>query len=456
MKKRNLSILITCLFFFTCKKDSDIFIPYDNPTPEITYVMGSVGGAVIDEGANPIANASIKLFTKTTSQELMTDENGIFLFRNVEINAERTYLQIESEGFFPSSRNFTPRTNGTEFLKIQLMSATSSGSYLATEGGLVDVMGGGTVELPADAVVDASGNVYNENVQVSARYINGLSTQLGEKMPGNMVAINSEGETKILASYGMIALGLATDSGEPLQIGADKLATIRVPVADTLNALTTIPLWYFDEAMGLWIEEGQGQLVGGHYESTVSQVAFWSWGVPHDLVNLKATISIEENDTPFENVYTKLTVVGSGVCAFGYTDDGGVIDGAVAATQLLHLQIYDNCFNLIYDAEIGPFPGDTNLSNIPVGLVNGSLVELNGSLNCDDEPVANGYVKLVNGENERFVFTDSLGNFSNVFSLCQADGFDLTGVDMTSAQQSVAVFHVGEELVEVSAINVCE
>ena len=190
MKRFKPSILLILLFFLACQKDSDVFIPYDDPVLEITYVIGSVGGVVIDEGDNPLTNASIKLFTKTNSQEMMTDENGIFYFRNVEINAERTYLQIESEGYFASSRNFTPRQSGTEFLKIQLMSTTSSGSYLATEGGLVDVIGGGTVELPADAVVDAAGNSYIGTVNVAARYLNPIANDIGQLMPGNLMAIN--------------------------------------------------------------------------------------------------------------------------------------------------------------------------------------------------------------------------------------------------------------------------
>ena len=459
MKKRNLSILLICLFFFTCKKDSDIFIPYDDPIIDITYVIGSVGGVVIDEQANPIANASIKLYTKTnSSQDLMTDENGIFLFRNVEMNAERTYLQIEKEGFFQSSQNFTPRTNGTEFLKIQLMSATSSGSYLATEGGLVDVMGGGTIELPADAVIDASGNAYNGNVQISTRYLNGSSAEIGEQMPGSMLALNTDGETKILASYGMITFGLATENGETLDFAPNKKATIRIPVPDSLpnNLPNTISLWYFDEVMGFWIEEGQGQLMGDYYEGSLSKAAFWNWGIPYDYVNLKANISISDINVPFENVFTKITVVGSGVCALGYTDDGGVIDGAVAAAQVLRLQIYDNCFNEIYNSEIGPYPDNVSLGDIPVDLPNGSLVELTGALTCDGAPVTNGYVKLVNGENEQFIFADTEGNFSNAFNLCLSDGFDLIGVDLTNAQQSISEFYIGEEIVEATVVNVCE
>jgi len=459
MKKRNLSILIICLFFFTCKKDSDVFIPHDNPITDITYVMGSVGGVVIDEGANPIANASIKLFTKTdSSQDLMTDENGIFLFRNVEMNAERTYLQIEKEGFFKSARNFTPRTNGTEFLKLQLMSTTSSSSYLAADGGLVDVMGGGSIEFPADAIVGASGDVYNGSVQVISRFINGTSLALGNQMPGNMMALNSEGETKVLASYGIIALDLTTENGATLQIASDKEATVRIPVPDSLlnNYPTTISLWYFDDVMGLWVEEGQGQLVGDFYESTIRQATYWNWAIPHNQVNLKGSISIGNNNVPFGNVYTKLTVVGGGVCALGYTDDGGVVDGAVAANQILRLQVYDNCFNEIYNAEIGPYPSGVSLGEIPVAIPNGNLVELTGALTCDEMAVTNGYVKLVNGESEQFIFTDSEGKFSNAFNLCFSDGFDLIGVDMTNVQQSVSEFYVGEETVEVGTINVCE
>ncbi len=459
MKKRNLSILLICLFFFTCKKDSDVFIPYDDPIVEPVFIIGSVGGVVIDEQATPIANASIKLYTETnTTQDLMTDENGIFLFRNVEMNPERTYLLIEKEGFLQSSRNFTPRTNGTEFLKTQLMTATSSGSYLATEGGFVDVMGGGFIELPADAVIDASGNTYNQNVQVRARYLSGTSSAIGQQMPGNMLALNSAGESKILASYGIVTFGLTTENGEALQLAPDKEALIRIPLPDSLsgNLPATITLWHFDAEMGVWMEEGQSQLVGDYYESVVTKSGYWNWGVPHDIVNLKANISIGDSSLPFGNVYTKFTVEGSGVCAMGYTDNAGIIDRSVAASQVLRLQIYDNCFNEIYNAEIGPYPSSVNLGEIPIVIPNANIIELTGSLTCESEVVENGYVKLIYGENEQFIFADSVGQFSNAFNLCFADGFDLIGVDLTNVQQSVSEFYVGENAVEVGAINVCE
>jgi len=115
-----------------------------------------------------------------------------------------------------------------------------------------------------------------------------------------------------------------------------------------------------------------------------------------------------------------------------------------------------DCFNEIYNNEFGPFPEDADFGDIPINLPNGNIVELSGSLTCEETVVENGYVKLVQSELIQFIFADSEGNFANAFNLCFADGFDLTGVDFFNTEQSVSTFFVGEEMVEAGAINVCE
>ena len=204
----------------------------------------------------------------------------------------------------------------------------------------------------------------------------------------------------------MMAVELSTENGEPLQIAPDKQATLRVPVPDALlnNAPTTIPLWYFDEEMGLWIEDGLGQLAGNFYEGKVAHFTFWNWDVPYDFINLNATISIFETNTPFANAYTKVTVINSGICASGYTDNQGVIDGAVPVNQILLLQIFDDCLTEVYSVEIGPYSSNVDLGDIVVSPINNNIVQLNGQLSCNGDVVTEGYVKVTYGANNNFFF----------------------------------------------------
>ncbi len=57
----------------------------------------------------------------------------------------------------------------------------------------------------------------------------------------------------------MAAVELTGTSGELLQIATGKKATLTLSIPSSLaaSAPATIPLWFFDEAKGLWKEEAE-------------------------------------------------------------------------------------------------------------------------------------------------------------------------------------------------------
>ncbi len=458
MKKLNFSFLIIILLLTSCRKDKDEFIPYDNPIPVPSYIIGSVGGVIADDNGNTLPNAEIKLTTKTSVVETVADVNGIFFFRNVEINAERTYLQIEAAGFLPSSRAFTPRASGTEFLNIRLMSSTSPVGSITSQGGLVDAMGGGSVDLPSNSVVDFEGNPAGDSVLVNARFLNPVLNITGARMPGNLSAVNKEGESKILATYGMMAFDLSSAAGDELIIATDQSATIQFPVSDELLefAPTTIAMWYFDESMERWVEEGQAQLIDNYYEGTVSQTAFWNVAVAYNPVQLEGVITFGESTVKFENALTKIKVVDNGIAVITNSDDGGVLDGTIPASQILQLEIYDNCDQLIHTSEIEPFAADVDLGEILIDASNNNLVQISGQLECDGVVVTEGYAKIDFGETSNIYFADEAGQFKGNFISCFGDGFELTGFDIVNSKKSETIFYQTEQVVDVGSLSVCE
>ena len=53
-------------------------------------------------------------------------------------------------------------------------------------------------------------------------------------------------------------------------------------------------------------------------------------------------------------------------------------------------------------------------------------------------------------------FADAIGGFSAVFDVCSADGFELTGVDITNNKQSLTAYFTAEDEVEAGVLMVCE
>lgn len=458
MKKINLLIFFLFLLIWACRKDTDIFIPYEEVPSVSSFVTGAVGGAIINEFGIPQANATVKLETKTNVEEMMTDENGIFYFRNVEINAERTYLLIESESYGNSSRAFTPRESGTEFLKIQLMTPSILDSISATQGGLFDVVGGASVAIPANALVNNGGSPFTDAANIGARYFNPVFNNLVTQLPGTLMALNSNNEQRALATFGLLDFELASIDGEPIQLAADKKATLRFPIPDELmdNSPAFIPMWYFDESTGWWMEEGQAEKDGTYYIGEAGQAKLWTVAMSYNPIRMSASIAISETNISYPNAFSKLTVVDGGVCMAAYTDGAGVIDGYIPAGQVLRFEIFDECGYVVYSSEIGPLSTDIDFSEILVEAPNSNVVQVNGTLNCSGDPITEGYVKLEFNESSTYYFANANGEFSTTIVACNFDEFEITGVDLINHEISETNSYLANEVIDTGGIDVCE
>ena len=112
-------------------------------------------------------------------------------------------------------------------------------------------------------------------------------------MPGNLTGLTTNNEQKLLQTYGMIAVELEGGAGEKLNLAAGKIATISMPIPASMvaSAPATIPLWYFNDTTGVWIEQGTATKQGSNYLGTVSHFSFWNCDVPSNFVNLKMTLN---------------------------------------------------------------------------------------------------------------------------------------------------------------------
>ena len=206
------------------------------------------------------------------------------------------------------------------------------------------------------------------------------------------------------------------------------------------SAPATIPLWSFDEDYGVWVEEGEAVLENGNYVGTVRHFSFWNYDVPVDLVNYCATF-IDGEGNPLSNlsvIITSPTIGSSG----GSTNENGEVCGLIPAEESLELAagIQDTCgLNTLFETSIGPFStdssdefviSDTTLSEVVIETVTGFFV------NCDQESITDGYVKLSYGDVEVIDFVND-GDFEITFYRCnESTDFTLTGFDYTSFQST--------------------
>jgi hypothetical protein len=74
------------------------------------------------------------------------------------------------------------------------------------------------------------------------------------------------------------------------------------------NPPASIPLWYFDEERGIWVEEGTATLQGNVYTGAVAHFSWHNLDVPSERVTIKGTVTDCENKpVPYVKVSVEQT-----------------------------------------------------------------------------------------------------------------------------------------------------
>lgn len=164
----------------------------------------------------------------------------------------------------------------------------------ATAGGSVTGRDGATVTLGPGSLVDSTGAAVSGAVQIAITPID-VTLPGGGGFPGQFEGLTATGASTPIVSYGTTEYVL-TRAGQPLQLAPGRTATIELPLyADTNLGGTAvvigdrIPLWSLDETTGLWINEGDGEVVasaasptGLAMRATVSHFSWWNIDIGFD------------------------------------------------------------------------------------------------------------------------------------------------------------------------------
>jgi hypothetical protein len=276
MKKINLIasffLIVLITFFSSCKKDPDVS---PNNTNNGSGDPGhTVTGVVRDQNGNNLSGITVQCDGQTAT----TGNFGEFTFKNVTVSDNRIVVYSNPSNYFAATATEIPSSTKRTMMNLTLMTKTTTQVLSSSTGGSATHTSGSSVTIPADAV-QKNGTSYSGNVNVAVAYLDPTQSSFGSLTQGpDMKAVNSSGKEGTLTSYGIIRVELTDDSGNELNLASGKTATIKVPVPSSLqgNAPSTIPLWYFDETKGVWVEEGSAVKTGNEYVGTVSHFTDWN------------------------------------------------------------------------------------------------------------------------------------------------------------------------------------
>lgn len=435
-------------YFLSCQKpltDERVGPPALPSADLTTKVSSSVSGFVTDENDVAVKAASVKV----GSQVVTTDEYGFFEVKNEPVVKNSATVSVTVPGYFPGIRTYMAEQSKSAFVRIKLIPKTISGNISGSTGGTITLTNGLKVSLPVNAVVNAiTGAAYTGIVSVAASWINPTAADLDRIMPGDLRALDTSGAFKQLVTYGMAAVELTGSGGEKLQVATGKKASISFPILLALagSAPATIPLWYFDEAVGLWKEEGSAIKTGNNYEGEVSHFSFWNCDVPANFVQVNMTIK-DSKGNPVSFSQVKISRLNNPAsAAYGYTDSSGYVSGAVPSNEQLKLEVFSAsaCGTPLHTQTFNS--GSTNLS-LGVIIINTStgLATITGTATtCANAPIVNGFI-IMKKSNQYYRYpVSNTGAYSFTTILCNntATPIELIAEDITGGQQGNPSTHL--------------
>jgi len=448
-------IFIFILFFFSlasCHKDTEN-VSEGNLTLFTAQVYreitGTIVGYVYDETNQPVADATVAMYSTSTK----TNKHGVFVFKNTKMDQQGTFIKVLKNGFILGSDFVYPLEKGTAYSFVKMMALENNKTFDAKTGGAINITGGGKVIFPNEAISDHQGNSYNGTVQITAKYLNPNDRELGNIMPGGLIADATNGNTVILGTLGMIAVELRDINGNELQIKTGKKAILEFPV-NTAYKPSEIALWSFDENKGRWKEEGKAFLEGNKYIAEVSHFSFWNCDAPFPLVEVCGKV-LYENGTLAANIGVKVTAEGLGT-SYGVTNSNGEFCGKMPKGKKLTLSVsHYTCNTNVVEVMVGPFQNNTVLDNIVLNQVPSFAVS--GTIKCNNTLLTEGIIVIKVKESTLIFPAKEDGTFSADLTqyLCGEDApVSIFGFDNESTETSQVV-SVTNANAQNLVLNVC-
>jgi Carboxypeptidase regulatory-like domain/Immunoglobulin I-set domain len=234
---------------------------------------GVVSGQVLaSESGQPVANAKVSLGALSAQ----TDAQGRFTLSGVG-TAPRQVIDVRADGFGKSFGVVEVRADATSDVTLRLVRSAPVQTFAADAAAtLVVPQSMAQVQLPANGLVDAAtGAAASGTLSATLTPIDPARDP--QTMPGDYT--NAAGAS--IESFGALSVELADATGARLNLKPGSVATVRIALATrSATPPASVPLFYFNESSGRWVEEGRATLQGAapnqYYEGTVTHFTFWN------------------------------------------------------------------------------------------------------------------------------------------------------------------------------------
>jgi len=360
MKKLNLwlfaSLFVAAFALSACSSSDDSTSGSGGSTPPppapdpATMKFAALSGVVCQDSygygdMTPLTGVKVSSGTET----MTTGVNGLFQFGKVNVVDNRVVVKFEKAGYMDVVRSFPA---GEQLQQKVVMQKVQTETFSASETKILGVTtpeyGGSTmtVQFEANSFKKADGSTYTGQVTAESTYLNpDNSTAFAEAMPGDLTTNGGEQ----LISGGMVAVNLKDADGNELTLDASKPATLMFPIPQKIKSNTPDSeprLWYFDEAKGVWVDEGAVEMVGDYYQGKVTHFSWHNLDYPEARATLKVKV-VDPNGTPIP--FIPVDIDGE---RQAMTNAQGVATSVVPSNTKLYIRVEGKYYGYASDKKI--------------------------------------------------------------------------------------------------------
>ena len=249
----------------------------DDSVPPLAAATGAISGTVVASNTGAALDGVV---VTSAGRSASTAADGSYTLTEVPVGDGQVVAFVRA-GHAKGVLVVPVTLGATTAANARLTPVGATQSFDAATATTITVAGTpAQVSLPAAGLVNASGAVATGTVTAEVTPINPATNPAN--MPGNYMAQALGNNTaQPIESFGALNVTLKDAAGNALNLAAGQTATIRIPLATrSASVPATIPLFYFNETTGLWVEEGTATLAGTapneYYEGTVSHFTYWN------------------------------------------------------------------------------------------------------------------------------------------------------------------------------------
>jgi len=164
------------------------------------------------------------------------------------------------------------------------------------------------------------------------------------------------------------------------------------------------------------------------------------------------------NGEPASQVTVCLTILSLNTTSCSSTNEDGFVCGAVAANEVMLMEVRNPCFEVIYSQQIGPYSDTTMIGPITIPGSSVDLVQVSGvAVDCNAAPVTDGFATIKVGNLKYYQKLDEItGAFGLTSVNCNQGDIKVTVYDVAGLKQSLTSTFPNAPVIDAGTITVCE